>query len=271
MSIIIVVVGRVFLSITPISTIYTEACMTPPLSPPLAVHHYVSTHHQPHNIGVSVHSVGRSSILHRGDEPAALARTLDPGRKYRVGSGFSGEVGGCGVGNGGCDGGGCGGGGVAAVTFSVGTTQEQQEGKQQHVRTEQPPRPPSIGSTVSVEGDSCREASSYVWRVLVWKSIFIIILHITFTGGRKGGLMIILAGVSCFRQPVPLLPELALRNHHPASRGDHISDAIFPPPKGPLLHDHTRVSLFTPCPPALHTPPIHAVATLLDPASPRGL
>lgn len=94
--------------------------------------------------------------------------------------GISSEVGGGGgVGNDGC-----GGGVVAApnlaVTFSVGTAQEQ--GKQ-HVdsrateRTEQSLRPLSIGSVGSLEAggggggilDNSRETSSYVWRVLVRK------------------------------------------------------------------------------------------------------
>lgn len=90
-----------------------------------------------------------------------------------MGSELNGEVGGGGgVGNDGCSG------GVAPVTFSVGTTeqqqQQQQQGKQQHVRVERPPRPLSIESAVSVEGgsDSSREASSYVWRVLVWSLDF---------------------------------------------------------------------------------------------------
>ncbi|KAL0635728.1 hypothetical protein Q9L58_005261 [Maublancomyces gigas] len=141
--------------------------MTPLLSSPPAVHHPVSTHHQPHKIGASVRSVDGSPIFHRGDEPAAPARTLDPRRKGCVGSELNGEVGGGGVGNDGCSG------GVAApVTFSVGTAeqQQQQQGKQQHVRAERPPRPLSIESAVSMEGgsDSSREASSYVWRVLVY-------------------------------------------------------------------------------------------------------
>lgn len=86
---------------------------------------------------------------------------------------ISSEVGGGGVGNGGC----CGGVVAApnpAITFSVGTVQEQQ-GKQQHVesrtteRAERLQRPLSIESVASVEAglDNSREASSYVWRVLV--------------------------------------------------------------------------------------------------------
>lgn len=133
------------------------------------------------------------------------------------------------VGNDGCNGGG----GVVmtpnlAVTFPVGTTQEQQVDSRTAASAGHPPSIESI-DTVNGGGDNSREASSYVWRVLVRSRLysFLPILFFVYNGPfiiaielKANGY---LSGLSCLYQSIHLPYKLSIRHPCLAGRTDNIS------------------------------------------------